>query len=196
MKMNDVFPSKYLKADDLEDGDWTLTIRNEDPVTHEEFTQKGKPTPDNKPVLHFKERDAKPLVLNKTNWKTIGQALGSDDSDDWCGRQITLFATEVESFGEMTMAIRIRLKAPKSAKAVTNSRNTVATATAIEVGEPITANSATIHEADGATQFWTTTNGLGIDKAKAQPIAMQAVTKKITWDEAIEQLKSAEDVPF
>ena len=176
MKMNDVFPSKYLKADDLEDGDLTLTIRNEDPVTHEEFTQKGKPTPDNKPVLHFKERDSKPLVLNKTNWKTIGQALGSDDSDDWCGRQITLFATEVESFGEMTMAIRIRLKAPKNAKA-----------------EPMVAIPP--QQKPGkvtATQFWETAKYMEIARKDANPIATRVVEGEITWEEAVAQLTSGE----
>ena len=168
MKMHDVFPSRFLKADDLEDGDLTVTIHDSDPVTHEEFPQKGKPTPESKPILHFSQpRGTKSLVLNKTNWTAISKALGSDDSDDWCGRQITLYATEVESFGEMTMAIRVRLKSP--AKAMQNG-------------------SAPAGDGDGATKFWSTANGLGISREEATPIAKKAIAGELTWAQAIAQI--------
>ena len=118
MKMSDAYPSNYMKADDLEEGDLTVTIRDESPVEFVEFQQKGKPTPVHKPVLFFKApRECKALVLNKTNWKTIAQVLGTDETDEWAGRQITLYATEVESFGEMTMAVRVRLRKPQPQKA-------------------------------------------------------------------------------
>src|SRR5215470_17533219 len=109
MKMSDAFPSKYLKADDLEDGDLVVTISD---AQFEEFTDPKTKRPDNKPVLYFQGNEAKPLVLNKTNYKTISQLLGSDDTDNWTGRKISLYATEVESFGEVTLGIRVRLKAP------------------------------------------------------------------------------------
>jgi hypothetical protein len=115
MKLHDAFPSNYMKADDLEDGDLTVTIRDHSPVEWAEFQQKGKPTPDNKPVLYFQHpREAKALVLNKTNWKTIADVLGTDETDDWGGKQITLYATEVESFGETVLAVRVRMKKGKS----------------------------------------------------------------------------------
>lgn len=174
MKMNEVFPSRFLKADDLEEGDLTVTIHDSEPVTHEEFTQKGKPTPDHKPVLHFSQpRGTKPLVLNKTNWTAISKALGSDDSDDWCGKSITLYATEVESFGEMTMAIRVRLKAPKAGQNGSNN------------------------DADtDATKFWTMANGLGIEKADALPYAKQAMAGEITWTQAIQKIEAAAGPQF
>lgn len=114
--MNDAFPSKYLKADDLEEGDLVVTISD---AQFEEFTDPKTKRPDNKPVLYFQGNEAKPLVLNKTNYKTITQLLGSDDTDNWTGRKIALYATEVESFGEVTLGIRVRLKAPVKAKAAT-----------------------------------------------------------------------------
>jgi hypothetical protein len=115
MKLHDAFPSNYMKADDLEDGDLTVTIRDHSPVEWAEFQQKGKPTPDNKPVLYFQHpREAKALVLNKTNWKTIADVLGTDETDDWGGKQITLYATEVESFGETVLAVRVRMKKPST----------------------------------------------------------------------------------
>lgn len=166
MKLNDAFPSHYLKADDLEDGDMTVTIRDDSPVEWAEFTQKGKPTPDNKPVLFFKQpRDAKALVLNKTNWKTISEVLGSDETEDWAGKQITLYATEVESFGETVLAVRVRLKKPnKGSKPVVDDDN------------------------DGADRFWKTVKTSGIERVTAQPIAARAVSGEITWDQAITEL--------
>jgi hypothetical protein len=86
MKMNDVYPSTWMSADDI-DGELTVTIRDYDPAEQREFKTPGKATPDSKPVLYFKSpTGTKPLILNKTNWKTIGQVLGSDDSEDWVGQ--------------------------------------------------------------------------------------------------------------
>lgn len=118
MKLTDAFPSKYLKAEDLEEGDLVVRIKE---AVFEEFTDPKTKRPDNKPVLHFHGNDTKPLVLNKTNYKAISQVLGSDDTDDWAGKRIALYPTEVESFGEMTLGIRVRLKAPPApvAKAAT-----------------------------------------------------------------------------
>lgn len=111
MKMHDAFPSLYLKAADLESGDVNVTIAGC------EIEELGKDN-DRKPVLSFKGTDKK-IVLNKTNWSTIAKVLGTDETDEWVGKRITLFATEVESFGEMTLAIRVRLKAPAPAKVAT-----------------------------------------------------------------------------
>ena len=119
MRMNDAFPSKYLKAEDLEEGDLIVKIKE---AQFEEFTDQRTKRPDNKPVLYF-SGEVKPLVLNKTNYKTITQLLGSDDTDDWTGRKIALYATEVESFGEVTLGIRVRLKAPATAKTTAESES-------------------------------------------------------------------------
>jgi len=103
MKTNDIFPSKYLKAADLpEEGSQTFTIEK---VTVEEI---GKDK-ERKPVVHFDETD-KAMVCNKTNWNTIVRVAGSDDSDDWRGKKISLGRAEVEAFGEMVEAIRVRTK--------------------------------------------------------------------------------------
>ena len=104
MKMNDVFPTKYLQASDLDGADVPVTI------TGCEIEEMGKDK-DRKPVLTFKGTEKK-LVLNKTNWSVIAKVLGTDETDDWIGQRITLYPTEVESFGETVMAIRVRLKLP------------------------------------------------------------------------------------
>jgi hypothetical protein len=107
-KLSEMFPSKYLKPTDIEDEDAALTIKS---IKAEEVGQER----DNKYVLYFKEID-KGLVMNKTNTQTIAKVLKSDDTDEWIGKQITLYATEVEFKGESILGIRVRLKAPKTSK--------------------------------------------------------------------------------
>lgn len=102
-RMGAMFPSKWLAAADLDDADLTVTISK---CTFEEVT----PT-ESKWVLWFDETD-KAMVLNKTNSKMIAQLLLSDDTDDWVGRKVTLFPTQVDFQGDQVDAIRVRKKLP------------------------------------------------------------------------------------
>jgi hypothetical protein len=102
MNIDQAFPSNYLKSADIEE-DTTLTISA---VTLETIGE------DERPIVHFDNND-KGLVLNKTNASTI-KGLYGKDTDDWTGKKITLFATEVDYQGKQTMAIRIRMRAPKT----------------------------------------------------------------------------------
>ncbi len=101
--MNAAFPSRYVKADDLEDRDWTVIIEKIDLVELE----KGKV----KPVLRFKGW-TQGLVLNKVNTKTITKVLGTSDSDALVGKAITLYPSETEMNGEMVPCVRVRTKPP------------------------------------------------------------------------------------
>lgn len=108
--VNDLFPSKYLKAADLEDGELMMTI---DRVVVEEI---GRGTDrSEKLVIGFLETE-KLLILNKTNTMTISRLHGPD-TDDWEGKQISLYATEVTFEGQLVEAIRVRSRMPKSPKA-------------------------------------------------------------------------------
>lgn len=103
MKMNQMYPSKYLKADELGDSDHTFTISK---IVMETLGQGAEA--DTKPVAYFKEIE-KGLVLNKTNASTITKIAASDDTDDWIGKKITCFATEVQFGADMVLSIRVRL---------------------------------------------------------------------------------------
>lgn len=105
-KVSDMQPSKYLKASDADDGDLIVTIRD----IKEETVGMGKDQ-ESKWVLYFEEQ-SKGLILNKTNMNTIAKLYG-DDTDDWEGKKITLFSTEVQFKDEMVPALRIRSKPPK-----------------------------------------------------------------------------------
>jgi hypothetical protein len=112
-KLSDAFPSPYLKADvdvpDLEDGSLDVTITG---AKIEKMGQGAKQ--EDKVVLYFAETK-KGLVLNKTNWSTIATVLGSDDTDDWEGQRISLYAKDVEFQGEMIRGIRVKTRKPKPA---------------------------------------------------------------------------------
>lgn len=103
MKISNAFPSKYLRAVDLQDTDHTLAM---DCVVIEEIANDEK-----KPVLYFAKKE-KGLVLNKTNSKIIAREYG-DDTDNWEGKTVILYPAMVEFRGDMVEAIRVRIpKAP------------------------------------------------------------------------------------
>ena len=110
MKGGEVFPSKWLKADDL-DGDTEVTI---DSVTMETLKDPTTGKEEQKPVVWFKGEE-KGVILNVTNWRTLEDVCGSDDSDDWSGHTVTLGASQVEAFGKLTNALRFRLKPQRKA---------------------------------------------------------------------------------
>jgi hypothetical protein len=97
-KLGEMYPSAWFKAADVIDGELTLTIKRIALV-------KLGPT-DEKWSLFFRET-TKGLVLNKTNATAIARQFG-DDSDRWMGRQITLYATDIDFQGSTVAAIRVR----------------------------------------------------------------------------------------
>ena len=103
---NELFPSKYLKADDINGADMVVTIQS---IILEELG----PQKDKKAVLYFAETD-KGLVLNKTNTETITQ-LYPGKIGDWVGHKIALYATEVNFAGKTTLGVRVRLRKPEDA---------------------------------------------------------------------------------
>ena len=113
MKTADVFPSKFLNAEDhtFDNGEVTVTIKG---VSLESMKSRNGPEQD-KPVMYFREL-AKGLVMNKTNWNTCAKLFGSDDSDDWTGQKVIMNAIETVSFGETVKGIRISDRKPVTNK--------------------------------------------------------------------------------
>ena len=108
MNVNDVFPSKYLKASDLGQSNVVVTM------SHSELEDVGQDG-ELKPVLYFKGK-TKGLVLNKTNANAIASMYGPE-MDNWSERQITLFATQTDFAGKIVPCIRVRLNAAMQAQA-------------------------------------------------------------------------------
>lgn len=109
MKTNDVFPSRYLKAEDdlFAYGEVSVTIKD---VRLEKLTSREKGEED-KPVIFFKELE-KGMVCNKTNWGICEKLFDSKESDDWLGNRITLITVDVDAFGDVVRAIRIKSQKP------------------------------------------------------------------------------------
>ncbi len=103
MRISEAYPSKYLKAADLDGQDRTVSIRT---CVQEELGQGSEM--EVKPVLYF-DGGQKGLVLNKTNAQAIAEDYG-DDTEAWAGREIVLFIQKVTFQGKLTPAIRVRVK--------------------------------------------------------------------------------------
>ena len=101
MNINDLSQSKYLKKEDCGNG-ITVTISG---LTHENLARDGEPA-EMKYILQFKEA-VKPLVLNMTNAKLIATVTGSPETDDWVGKQITLWNDPSVTFGNHQGGIRV-----------------------------------------------------------------------------------------
>lgn len=64
-------------------------------------------------VVHFQEKDVKPMICNSTNSKRIEKVAGSPYIEDWPGVRIQLYTEIVTAFGETGPAVRVREFAPK-----------------------------------------------------------------------------------
>lgn len=110
--MNDIFPSKFLKAHDLRARPWTLTI------ARVEFEQMGR-TRETLPVVYFRGK-AKGLKLNKTNAVAIAAAAGSAQTEAWPGVAVTIYAT-VADFGGQSYPV-VRVRAPQASPQASPAR--------------------------------------------------------------------------
>jgi hypothetical protein len=105
MKISEEFPSKYLKASDLQGRDIKVIMAN---------VEREKLGDDMKLVLYFKGKE-KGVVLNKTNSNTIVDAYG-DDTDDWYDQELILFSVMVDFQGKVGPAIRCRVPTARDRK--------------------------------------------------------------------------------
>lgn len=108
MDISSVFGGDSLKAADLQGHEPTVIISG---VEMKKFDN------GNKLVLSFQGKK-KNLVCNKTNANRIAHAYGTN-TDNWIGKEITLFTDLVDFQGNTVEAIRIRAKkaAPVNAMA-------------------------------------------------------------------------------
>jgi hypothetical protein len=101
--IKDMVSSKYLKIADVPDP-VIVTVTGVKQVN----IAKEDEQPEYKWVIGFAEFD-KPMVLNSTNLHVAAKVLGSDETDDWKGKEIILFNDPNVSFkGEITGGLRFR----------------------------------------------------------------------------------------
>jgi hypothetical protein len=83
MRISTAFPSKYLRAADVDEAGGELTY-----TTSKVVLEKIGQDRTTKPVIYFTTTRLG-LVLNKTNAVRLSASLG-DETDSWAGRQIAL----------------------------------------------------------------------------------------------------------
>lgn len=98
--IDDLYPSKYLKAADLQGRALLVTI---DRLAIEEVGQEKE----QKPVLYLVGKQ-KAIVLNKTNSLAIADAHGKDYSQ-WRGKQVEVYPDKVTFNGEIKPCLRVRV---------------------------------------------------------------------------------------
>jgi hypothetical protein len=97
MKLNDAFPSNYLKAADFEQ---PRTVKIEGYKMETLGTDKRL-------VLNFTAYE-KGMVCNKTNASRIAMLVGSDNLNDWIGRKIVVGRELIDYQGKTDWAIRVK----------------------------------------------------------------------------------------
>ena len=109
MKLNDIKQSRFMSKNDLgEKGAVLVTIKS---VEMQNVAPKEAKA-DMKPCITFVE-DIKPLVCNSTNFGTIVDFSGKDDSDNWSGTKIVVyFEPNIFFSGKKVGGLRVR--APKT----------------------------------------------------------------------------------
>ena len=122
----------WIGAYALQDGqDLTLTI---DKAMQEQVTgNNGKR--EMCLTVHWLERDYKPMIVNRTNAKTITKVTGSPYIEDWHGKQITLYVDTTRLGSDIVECLRIRPYAPKQTKQTAAANTELVCA---DCGKPIT----------------------------------------------------------
>lgn len=114
--MSDKLKGAYQKTlDKTYLGHWDVPEGGDLVVTIDHFEKNEIPNPngakETKHICYFK--DSKPMVVNKTNLKSIAAVFGSDKFEDWEGKQIALYAADVPQ-AESGKGLRVRPYRPKA----------------------------------------------------------------------------------
>ena len=110
MKISQMYPRRYATGEDLQGKAYTMTIAK---ITKEKMhPQPGAPEIE-KWVLYFQETK-KGVILGRTLAFQIAELLGSEETDDWVGKQITLYPQPMLVAGKHVVAIRARAATQES----------------------------------------------------------------------------------
>lgn len=103
-RIGEMFPSKWLQAEDLPGGKITVVTIAE--VYAGEARQRRGEMPEAEWVMRLREM-RKPMKLKVGNAKIIAGVLQCDDTDLWVDQQIGIFPSTYTSFGETKPCINV-----------------------------------------------------------------------------------------
>jgi len=98
----DYFGSHDLFVDDNNYSEVVVTL-----VKVEKKKVKGADGKDSECIVAT-TAETKPIILNKTNCKTITRLFQSPAIEKWAGRKVKIGVDKVKAFGDMTDALRVR----------------------------------------------------------------------------------------
>ena len=102
-RTNEMIQSKYLKTADIPDPVIVTVVK-----VGKVNLAKEDAAPEYKWAIRFQEFQ-KAMVLNSTNIKIAEKVFGSDNTDDWAGKEIILFTDENVTFGgELVGGLRFK----------------------------------------------------------------------------------------
>lgn len=108
MKLSDLYPRRYATGHDLDGKAYTLTISH---VQLEEMRPNRNAPAELKPVLYF-ENSEKGVIMSRTMAYQVAGVVGSEETDDWTGKRITIYPKPMMVAGKQRVGIRAR--APKN----------------------------------------------------------------------------------
>ena len=103
-KISEMLPSSYLKQTDFDESGAIVTVAS---ITEKNVARQDEPV-EMKWLVHFAEFE-KAMVLNTTNINALSKACGSDDTDDWTGKEVIVYVDPTIGYGgKTTGGLRIR----------------------------------------------------------------------------------------
>ena len=99
-----MLPSSYLKQSDFDESGAIVTVSQ---IIEKNVARQDDPV-EMKWLVHFSEFE-KAMVLNTTNINALAKACGSDDTDDWTGKEVIVYVDPTIGYGgKTTGGLRIR----------------------------------------------------------------------------------------
>ena len=121
MKIDDLYPSKYVKSDDFPPGKRVSVV-----ICAVTLADLGNG--ETKPALAFLNK-TKLAILNKTNALILEVSLGSE-TDEWIGKTIELFAEQKSFQGRLVQGISMAVPAQSPVKPKKQTKAEIAAAAA------------------------------------------------------------------
>jgi len=103
-KVHQMFPSKYVKGEELDGKTFTLTIK----LIRQEKMRFNPQSPEAIGWVIYVKETERGIVMGKPLATQLTQILGSDDTDDWIGKQVVFYSEPVMVGGQSRMGIRAR----------------------------------------------------------------------------------------
>lgn len=173
-------PGKYIQSFELEDREHTVTITKIEGQRIE--GEEGRSA--KKPVL-FLEGWPRPLVLNKTNAKTL-IALYGPDYRQWAGKRFTMFPTVVKFGKDDVDAIRFRKRVPPAPAAQSRTERPT---------KPITERVATyismLKTKDNAADLEALRKSAPAEKLRAEVDAVTLETMELEYEARLSAIEEA-----